>query len=394
LKPTASDLAADISLEALSADPYPLYAALREKAPVVFAPRLGFWIVTRYDDVREMLLDAERFVVGADASLLFQTFGEHMLSSDGSRQRRYRDGQIQGAFMAKPVAARFGRAIDRRVAGLLDEILDRGSGDLRPIFAARLPIQVMLDVFGLPDADETKFRAWYDSFEAALANHAGDEGVAKRAAANVAAFHAYFQTRIELARRTPGRSLLDDFLERPAQERLTDAELRRNALIVFFGGISTVEALILNALWALFRHPPAMMAVRADPACLPAALDETMRWLAPVQTATRHTLAEVDFKGVTMPAQATVACALASANRDPGVFVNPDLFDIGRANARRHLGFAIGPHHCLGQHLAKAEAVAALTALLRRAPKLRLLRDVEPEGHEFRQPRSLHLGWD
>jgi cytochrome P450 len=386
--------AAAITLEALGADPYPLYAALREKDPIVFAPRLGFWIVTRYDDVRDMLLDAERFVVGGDASLLFQTFGEHMLSSDGARQRRYRDGRTQAAFMAKPVAARFGRAIGRRVAGLLDQIFGSECGDLRPIFAAGLPIQVMLDVFGLPDEDEAMFRTWYDSFEAALANHAADEGVATRAAADVAAFHAYFQTRIELARRTPGRSLLDDFLERAVEERLTDAELRRNALIIFFGGISTVEALILNALWALFRHPSALAAVRADPALLPAALDETMRWLAPVQTATRHTLTATNFKGVTMPSQATIACALASANRDPGVFVNPDIFDIGRANARKHLGFAVGPHHCLGQHLAKAEAVAALTALLSRAPRLRLMHDVEPEGHEFRQPRSLHVSWD
>ena len=162
---------------------------------------------------------------------------------------------------------------------------------------------------------------------------------------------------------------------------------------IFFGGISTVEAIILNTLWLLFQHPDVLARVQADTTLAAAAVDEALRMCAPVQSATRHALVDTQVCGIPIAAGAIVNCMVASANRDASVYADPDRFDIDRTNQRQQLGFAIGPHHCLGRHLAKAEAQAAVSALLERAVDLQLIDDARPTGHEFYQPRSMRVRW-
>jgi len=382
-----------ITLDALSDDPYPIYARLRRDAPVAWAPALDMWLVTRYEDVRSVLLDDVSFVVGTPRSLLFATFGEQMLTSEAETHRRYRDSGTQIAFMPRNIASRLVDRIGARVARLLDPIITKGEADLRQAVATRLPVQVMLDLFGLPDADEALLRDWYDAFEAALANHEHHAAVKTRAAVASTAFHDHLQAHLEQLRHCPNDGLLSAWLAVPSERRLSDAEIRRNALIVMFGGISTVEALILNTLWALVQHPQELTVICRERAKLPAAVDETMRWIAPVQSATRHATCDALIAGVAIPAGAVVNCMIASANRDDTVFADPDIFWPRRANAARHLGFATGPHHCLGQHLAKLEATVAIGALLDRTTDLRLAASAALRGHEFRQPRTLPLTW-
>ncbi|MBS0412593.1 MAG: cytochrome P450, partial [Proteobacteria bacterium] len=162
-----------------------------------------------------------------------------------------------------------------------------------------------------------------------------------------------------------------------------------------FGGVSTVEAVILNMVWALLTHRTDLEQVREYRDLLDAVFDETVRWQSPVQSATRHTVRPCEIAGVRIPAGATVNCMLASANRDEAVFDEPDVFDLRRPNARRHLGFAAGPHFCLGRYLARVEALAALNALMDLGENLRMTGpSVAPTGHEFRQPASLPIAWD
>jgi cytochrome P450 len=129
---------------------------------------------------------------------------------------------------------------------------------------------------------------------------------------------------------------------------------------------------------------------------LPAAIEETMRWLSPVQSATRHVTEAFEWHGIEFAAHDTVNCMLGAANRDPSIFTNPDLFDVDRANSRRHLGFATGIHACLGSHLAKAEVRIGLETLLGKLHNIRLERALTqpPTGYEFRQPRKLTVTWD
>jgi len=390
------DLAGALSLDRLAADPYPAYAELRRRQPVAWISELGMWWVTRYDDVRGVLLNDRDFVTGTPASLLFGTFGEQMLTVDGPRHAELRTPRLNGRFMPASIRTRAAARIDARVSGLLDGFAANGRAELRNSFAARLPVLVMLDIFGLPDGGEPRFRAWYDAFEAALSNHSGSGAVRDTARDAVEAFHRVLQAHIDAWRAGAGRpGLLADFLSAPEAERLSDAEIRRNALIIFFGGISTVEAVILNMVWALLTHPRALERVRQNRDRLEAVFDETVRWTSPVQSATRHTVRPCEVAGVRIPPGATVNCMLASANRDESVFDDPDRFDIDRPNAHKNLGFAVGPHFCLGRHLARAEALAAINGLLDLGDALRLVEPFcAPTGHEFRQPASLSVAWD
>ncbi|MGD2132264.1 MAG: cytochrome P450 [Maricaulaceae bacterium] len=385
--------ACNVTLDELSIDPYPIYAQLRRDAPVAWAPRLGMWLVTRYDDIRAVLMNDAAFVTGTPQSLIYDTFGENMLTTDGDLHLRYRPPALSGALMAARVRSRFEARVASRVRQLVDSIVDLRRGDLRSLFASRLPVQVMLDVFGLPDEDEPLFRSWYDAFEAALSNHAGASDVSRRAEIAAAAFHQHFQRRLDEARARPGDNLLSDMAGQPEDVPLDDEAIRRNALIIFFGGISTVEAAILNTLWSLFRHPDAFDAVRAAPARINDALTESIRWTSPVQSATRHAIESAAIGDIEIPEGATVNCMLGAANRDEAVFENPDTFDLDRPNAAKHLGFAMGPHLCLGRHLALAEARIGLTEILARLPNLRPTRSVDLVGHEFRQPPTLEVEW-
>ncbi len=388
-----ADSASAASLETLTADPYPIYAALRRDRPVAWMNALDMWYVTRHADVREVLLNTSDFVTGTDDSLVTATFGEQMLTTEGDLHSHYRDTATNTAFMPTAVGARYRARIDARVQRLLDDLAHAHEVDLRTAFAARLPIQVMFDVFGLPDADEAQFRAWYDHFEAAMANHLHDPDVRAAAQRDVQAFRVHFQKRIHQVRQRPDDSLLAGWLRMPPERRMRYDEMCRNASIIFFGGISTVEAIILNTLWLLFQHPDVLARVQADTALAAAAVDEALRLRAPVQSATRHALVDTQVRGIPIAAGAIVNCMVASANRDASVFTEPDRFDIDRTNQRQQLGFAIGPHHCLGRHLASAEAQAAVSALLERAVDLQLLDDAQPTGHEFHQPRSMRVRW-
>lgn len=362
--------------------------------PLSWVAPLGMWYVTRHEDCRRILLDDESFTTVSPHSLIQATFGEQVLSSDGPDHTRYKSA-VRKAFM--PGAIR--RGIEPRIRGLAEDLIGRfatrGQCELRGDLASRLPVQTILALFGLPLEEESNLRRWYDAFEAALANFEGRDAVRREAAEAVGAFHALLDRYLAQARRQPHEGLLSDLANAQGDQRLTDDEIRRNVSIIFFGGISTVEALILNTLHALDLHADIRHRVQADPALLPAAIDETMRWLSPVQSATRHLTCDVELHGETLRAGEVVNCMLAAANRDPGVFRDPDVYDIDRQDLSHHLGFAVGPHHCLGFHLARAEARIALAVLFERCADWRIdpRTRCEPEGFEFRQPRRMPLLW-
>ena len=179
-------------------------------------------------------------------------------------------------------------------------------------FASRLPIQSILLAFGLPLDAEPKFQRWFDRFAAALANYSGAEGLRMSGKAAVAELHAFLREWIEELRRRPGPGLLSRLANAPVAERLSDEEICGNAGVVFFGGISTVEGLILNALWALFTHPTVLSQVLGDRAQFPRVLEETMRWLGPEQSAHRVVTRPTTLGGAELLPGDTVSCNLAA----------------------------------------------------------------------------------
>jgi cytochrome P450 len=385
-------LGAAIELHALDADPYPILATLRESEPVTWVDCLGMWYVTRHADVRAILLDAR---LGNDSahSPVRDTFGSQMLSSDGAAHLRQR-GAAQPSFAPAVLRQRLEPAVRVATRTLVESLRPAGAAEMRATFARRLPVLAALILCGLDGRHEASLRRWYDVFGEALENFAQDGPVRERAAAAVAELHALL--RHGLASRCDGPSLLSDLAAGRDGARLDDEEIIRNLSIILFGGISTVEALILTTLWALATHPTVFDAVRADPALIPAAIEEAIRWRGPVQSATRHVHEDgVSYHGVEFRRGEVVNAMLGSANRDAAVFQDPDHYRIGRSNIGQHLGFATGVHACLGFRVARLEATIALEELLTGLEGFAVdtARSGAPRGFEFHQPLELHAAW-
>ncbi len=396
LKKVRFPLGHAITLEELERDPYPVFARLREWEPISWVAALNMWYVVGYEDVRTALLDSTRLTTASSQSTIFDTFGAHMLTTEGETHDRYRRA-TRHAFTPAFIREHLEPAIGAAAAELVKTFENQGEADLRAAFASRLPIRVMLVLCGLPAQAETQMRRWYDSFEAALANFTGDPAIREGARHSVAEFHALLDGAIDSVEQDATEySLLAQLVKALGAERLSRDEIKRNLSIIFFGGISTVEALMLNCLWALFEHPEALARVKRDHAMLPQAIEETMRWLSPVQSATRHVTAAFEWRRIEFSANETVNCMLGAANRDASIFSDPDRFDLDRENCRRHLGFATGTHACLGSHLAKTEVRIGLATLFGRLQNMRLdrARSESPSGYEFRQPRKLTVSWD
>jgi cytochrome P450 len=385
----------EITLEELDRDPYPAFERLRRYEPISWIAALNMWYLVGYEDVRSALLDTSRLTTESAQSTILDTFGAHILTTEGALHERYRQA-LRQPFTPSFIRSRLEAAIEAAAAALIENFQRQGQADVRSVFASRLPIQVILLVCGLPPQAEPQMRRWYDSFEAALANFTRDHAIRENAQRSVVEFHALLDAAINSGISVDDNSLLARLVRTPANERLSDDEIKRNLSIVFFGGISTVEALLLNSLWALFEHPDALQRVQADLALLPQLIEETMRWMSPVQSATRHVITPFEWRGIEFASHDTVNCMLGAANRDPSVFTDPDRFDLDRSNSRRHLGFATGAHACLGSHLAKVEVRIGLEALLRGLRNLRLERSLTepPSGYEFRQSRKMTLCWD
>jgi cytochrome P450 len=321
-----------------------------------------------------------------------------MMTVEGERHYRYKRAH-QSFFVSPMIRDTMARRIRQHVDSLIDGFEELKAVEMRAAFATRLPVLTMLSLFGLSLAEEAQLRKWYDSFEKALSNFTWDEDIRSVGKQNAAHFLALIQNYLDAMRLSPEageeNTLLVALLAAPKSARLSDAEICRNALIIFFGGISTVEALILNTLYALSLNPKTLLRVREDAALIPNAINETVRWLGPVQSATRHVERETEFGELTFKKGDTVNCMLASANHDPAVFEAPEIFDIDRNNLQQQIGFAVGPHHCLGSRLARAEARIALQQLFARLPGFRLDLDrvAGPQGYEFRQPTAAVAVW-
>jgi len=389
----AFPIGASVTLAELTKDPYPVFERLRDREPVSWIPALNMWLATRYADVRQILLDSDNFTTAWEQSAIFDIFGENMLTTEGATHKRHRRA-LQEPFMVPNIRQRLEPAIAEATQRLLAGFGNAERIELRHVFASRLPIQTILLTFGMALDAETAIRQWYDSFEQALANFTGDPTIRSAAKSSLAAFHLFLDDAMaECRRRGETETLLGKLVNGTGRHVLEPDEIKRNIFVVFFGGISTVEALILNAIWALARHPSTLRRVQGNAGLIDKLLDETMRWLGPVQSATRHVRRDIEFNGVRLREGDVLNCMLGGANHDPAIFEEPEKFDIDRPNAGSHLGFATGPHLCIGFRLAKAEAAIAVEGILDRFPDLEIVEaeTTPPEGCEFRQPKKLTI---
>jgi cytochrome P450 len=250
-----------------------------------------------------------------------------------------------------------------------------------------------MTILGLPIHDFPTVRGWFTDVAHALGNFTRDPNVRDHGRAAASAFGAYAASHLERLRREPDDSVLAAVA---SSGELSNEEILAAARVIVFGGVETTAAMLANTLWALLSHPANSAAVRANPALLSQAIEEALRWELPVQSCTRFVTRPVVVQGVALSPGEMVQCMVGAANRDPEHFTEPDAFDLGRANVRDHLSFAIGKHFCLGAALARLEGEIGLGILLERLPGLRLdpTQFSSPRGHEFPSPSTLQVRWD
>jgi len=385
-------LAGRVTLADLEGDPHPVLAGLRAAAPAVWVPVLGAWLVTGYDLAVAVLRDARTFTVDDPRFSTAQVVGPSMLSLDGASHARHR-GPFNRPFRHDEVYARLAAFTQAETGRLVSAIEPHGSAELRRAVAGPLAVAVMAEVLGLGQADPGTILTWYDGIVAAVQAEGAAGGRGREAdgasAGGLAAFGELAASlRATIAR---GGSLLAEVTGPLAQE-----EAVSNAAVLMFGGIETTEGMIANALLHLLSSPAQLALVLADPSLVPAAVEESLRLEPAAAVVDRYATAGTRLGGADIRAGDQVTVSITGANRDPAVFADPDVFDVRRANAGRHLAFAHGPHFCLGAHLARLEAQVAVGTLLARLPRLRLDPGYPsaPRGLVFRKPPALRVRWD
>ena len=366
---------------AIRDDPFDHFAAARGRCPVQrvrLADGHPAWVVLGYDAARQALGDPRisKDMLAALAAagevvaegLPGPEFSRHMLNVDPPDHTRLRR-LVSRAFTPGRVAA-LEPAI-RGIAGrLLDSLDAAGPGavvDLVQGFAYPLPWAVIGELLGIPAADRPRVHAW---FQVLLTGWAGDPPAdAVQASDGIV---AYLRELVEAKRRRPADDLVSVLVTATEGDALTTQEVLSSLFQLVVAGHDTTASLIGNGVVALLDHPGQLQALLADPGRLPGAIDELIRFTAPVPHATFRVTAEpVSLAGVTVPAHEQVLVCLGAANRDPGRFPAPDVLDIGRGDGA-NLGFGHGPHYCLGAPLARLEARIAFEELLGRYPRLRL----------------------
>jgi len=385
----------EISVAQLEADPYPIYAQLREEQPICFVESVGLWLVTRWDDVQHVDKSPQLYTGETEPSTLNRTFGKNLLGSEGEYHDRIRK-IIYPWFRVGAIGDYPDNVIAPIANEIVDWFVDRGSADLVADFAEPLSARVLKRALGLAFVDEETLRRWFVELATGAANFEGDpekQAIADRASAEV---NETLAPVIERLSREPDDTLLSSMVNTEVDgERLTLQEVQSNLKVMIVGGLQATTDLTALSLWAILSHPDQLAEVRADPKLVDPAIEEAARWHSPVGTSTRQTTQDTELAGVPLEQGALVAAVLASANRDPRNWTDPDRYDIHRREGG-HLAFATGPHLCIGARLGRYEARTAWRVLLDRLPDLRLdlERPIEITGWEFRSPNHLRVQWN
>ena len=366
-------------------DPYPVYAALRAHAPVHRSRLFRGWVFTRHADVNAILGDHRRF--GSDprkASIPLlrramlpppDEYPMFMLAPpDHTRVR---------ALGSRAFATRTGAALEPRIRGhlatLLDDIADPSAFDFMEAVARPLPLIVMAEMLGAPPEDRTAFGTWSAMGARLLEPTLGIRQWRAGTAAGQA-FDAYFRRIIRDCRASPRDHMVSALLRaRDEEAGLSDRETLNMLRALLVAGTETAVNLIGNGFLALLRRPGQIERLRTDPALIPGAVEELLRFDSPVQTVFRCVLEDCEVNGQVLRQRENVVLFLGAANRDPEAFEDPDRLDVGR-NPSAQLAFGSGIHHCLGAPLARLQGRIVLEMLLER------FRSMELAGHPRFRP--------
>ena len=362
----------------MAQDPYPFYAALRERDPVHRSRLVNAWVFTRHADIDAILRDHRRFANDPRKGTL-------------SRQQRAKlppDDEFTILFLDPPdhkrLRALVNKAFTPRVVNalephirsllgsLLDDIGDPAGFDLMKAVAQPLPVIVIAEMLGVPPQDRAQFKVWSDQRARLLEPMIEPRERAIAEAAN-RSLDAYFRPIVKERRSSPQDDIVSALAQAEEEgDRLTERETLNMLRLLLIAGNETTTNLIGNGILALLRHPEQFQRLRDDPGLIPSAVDELLRFDSPVQTDFRRVLEDCELNGFPLRKRENMVLLLGAANRDPAAFDEPDRLDVGRDD-RSHLSFGRGIHHCLGAPLARLEGRIVLETLLERFSSVSLL---------------------
>lgn len=380
------------------ADPYPLYAELREAG--VARQEDGSYLVGTYHDVEALLHDprisSDRRKRTVPDEIAEEGLPPAFIGLDDPEHHRLR-GLAMRSFGPPHTPDRIDGMHDeitRIVKDLIGSFRGKERIDVVDDFAYPLPVTVICRLLGVPIEDEPRFREWSDAIVAGIDPTPGEDPTERpRAAAEARkAMGLYLGELAEKRRAHPSDDMLSAFVSGDSAEgQLTPLEIMTTSVLLLIAGHETTVNLITNGILTLLRHPDELARLRAEPALMPNAVEELLRYEPPVQMLPQRTpLADIEVAGVTIPQGAPLILLLASGNRDPLRFRDPDRFDPTRED-HQHLGFGSGVHSCFGAPLARLEAQIALNELIQYLDHPRLVEDPPPYRRSpvLRGPRHL-----
>jgi cytochrome P450 len=390
-------------------DPFPAYKELRREEPVMFDDRIGYYVVTRYDDIKATFNDWESFSsenaqapvrpAGAPAKQIMAEGGFTAYSGLSARippdHTRIR-GVATKAFTPRRYKV-LEPLIRENVNILIDAMMAKGEvGDVVADIAWDLPTITILTLIGVPVTMIPEVKEWANSRAAMTWGDLNDEQQVPHAH-NLVAYWNFCQKLVADAKVAPGDNLVTDLVNlQSAGEPINDHEIASFLYSLLFAGHETTTTLISNALRVLLQHRVAYEALIVDPDKIPGAIDEVLRFSPSIVAWRRKATRDAEIGGVAIPEGSNILLVMGSANRDDTVFPAPDEFNIGRENARNHLAFGFGIHYCLGNLLAKLQAKVALEEVTKRLPNLRLVDGQSitfGENLSFRVPTAVSVTW-
>jgi cytochrome P450 len=389
---------------AVQADPYPYYQQLREQQPVLRMPGTGFYVLTRYEDLRAVLRDPETFsntldleeLSGEKARQLGALFHQRLAEqgwphvptlhqSDPPEHTRYR--RLLNKVFTPSRVRQMVPGVQRICDQLIDAFAGRGRCEFVQEFAFPLPGIVISEQLGLAASEIGTFRRWADAMLAPAQGLLTDEDATLKYADIEAEAQHYLADVFQSRRQHPTGDLISALVAASEEEErpLSMPELQNLLQQLITGGYITTADAITSAMWLLTQNPEQAQLLKADPSLIKTFAEESLRMLAPVQGLFRKATRDLELHGVNIPKDSILHVRYGAANRDPGTFAEPDAFDVTREHVMRHMSFGQGPHACVGAPLARQELVTAFERLLARLGDLRL----DPDQPVERNPGLL-----
>ena len=390
-------------------DPFDAYKELREEAPVMFDDRIGYFVVSRYDDIKATFNNWEAFSsANAQAPVKPLSAAAKKVMDDGgfttysglSARVPPEHTRIRSV-ATKAFTPRRYKVLEPFIREntnvLLDAMMAKGSpGDILMDIAYDLPTITIFTLIGVPTHMIAEVKEWAGSRATLTWGDLTDDEQIPHAH-NMVNYWNYCVKLVTDAKITPGDNLVTDLVNlQAAGDEVSDHEIASFLYSLLFAGHETTTTLISNAVRVLLENPASYAAITEDPTKINAAIDEVLRISGSIFAWRRTAVVDAEIGGVAIPQGSNILLLMGSANRDPSVFPDPDTFDIGRENSRNHLSFGFGIHYCIGNLLGKLQTRVALEEITKRLPQLQLVAGAPitfGDNLSFRVPTAVPVQW-